>query len=167
MPDVQMVDQNGRSFTLRDFAGRVLVITFTYTRCPLPDFCPLMVSHLEAIRRRADAEGIANRLALLGVTLDPGFDVPAVLRSYGESVLKGRDRFEQWTLATGPAAHIEDVARFFGVGYKADAGFVIHTLTTTVVSHEGLVMRTFTSNSWRPDELFDVVRSGVERVLAQ
>ena len=87
--------------TLRDFAGRVLVVTFIYTRCPLPDFCPLMVRHLETVRRRANEEGIGSRLALLGVTLDPAFDTPAVLRAYGESVLKGADRFDQWTLATG------------------------------------------------------------------
>ena len=130
VPDLPLVDQNGAPFTLRDGAGRVRIVTFIYTRCPLPDFCPLMLKNLEAVRRRADQEGLGSQLALLGVTLDPAFDTPAVLRAYGESMLKGSNRFDQWTLATGTPAQIENVARFFGVGYRADGGFVTHTLAT-------------------------------------
>jgi protein SCO1 len=167
VPPFELRDQDDRRVTMREFAGRVLVVTFIYTRCPLPDFCPLMVRHLETVRRRAHEEGIGSRLALLGVTLDPAFDTPAVLRAYGESVLKNADRFEQWTLATGTPAQIEEVAQFFGVTARAEAGLVTHTLSTAVVGHDGRIMRLFASNSWRPDELYDVVRQGVERSARQ
>ena len=163
VPPFELRDQSDRPVTLRGFAGRVLVVTFIYTRCPLPDFCPLMVRNLEAIRRRADAEGIGSRLALLGVTLDPAFDTPDVLRAYGESVLKSANRFDRWTLATGTPAQVEEVAQFFGVTARAEGGLVTHTLSTAVVGHDGRIMRLFPSNSWRPDELYDVVRLGVER----
>ena len=112
VPDLTLVNQNGEPFTLRDAGGRVRIVTFIYTRCPLPDFCPLMVRNLEAVRRRASEEGLSSRLALLGVTLDPAFDTAAVLRAYGESMLKGSSRFDQWTLATGTPAQIEAVTRF-------------------------------------------------------
>jgi protein SCO1/2 len=166
VPDFPLLDQDGRSLTTGSFAGRVLIVTFIYTRCPLPDFCPLMIKHLESVRRRANEAGIGGRLALLGVTLDPAFDTPTVLRAYGRSTLKGADRFDQWTLAGGTAAQIEEVARFFAVGYQDDHGTVTHTLSTVVVSHDGRIMRTFASNSWQPDELFDVVRRGIERAAA-
>ena len=90
VPDLPLVNQDGAPMTLRSAGGRVRIVTFIYTRCPLPDFCPLMVRHLEAVRRRANDEGLGSRLALLGVTLDPAFDTPSVLRAYGESVLKAR-----------------------------------------------------------------------------
>ena len=122
-----------------------------------------MVRHLEGVRRRANEEGIAGGLAFLGVTLDPAFDTPAVLRAYGESVLKGPNRFDQWTLASGTATQIEAVARFFAVGYRDDNGLVTHTLSTAVIGHDGRIMRTFASNSWRPEELFDVVKRGIDR----
>lgn len=166
VPDFALLDQNGRPLAMSAFAGRVLIVTFIYTRCPLPDFCPLMVKHLESVRRRANEEGIGGGLALLGVTLDPAFDTPAVLRDYGESVLKGANRFHQWTLASGTAAQVGDVARFFAVAYRGDNGLVTHTLTTAVIGHDGRIMRTFASNSWRPEDLFDVVRRGVERAAA-
>jgi protein SCO1/2 len=167
VPPFELRDQSDRPVTLQGFAGRVLVVTFIYTRCPLPDFCPLMVRNLEAIRRRADEEGIGSRLALLGVTLDPAFDTPDVLRAYGESVLKSANRFDRWTLATGTAAQVEEVAQFFGVTARAEGGLVTHTLSTAVVGHDGRIMRLFPSNSWRPDELYDVVRLGVERSARQ
>jgi protein SCO1/2 len=163
VPPFELRDQNDRILTMRRFSGRVLVVTFIYTRCPLPDFCPLMIRNLEAIRRRADAEGIGSRLALLGVTLDPAFDTPAVLRAYGESVLKAADRFDRWTFATGTPAQIEAVARFFGVIARAEGGLVTHTLSTAVIGHDDRIVRLFPSNSWLPDEVYTVVRLGVER----
>ncbi len=163
VPDLPLVDQVGTGVSLRDFAGRVVVVTFIYTRCPLPTFCPLMVAHLEHVRRRANDDGLGDRLALVGVTLDPVHDTPAVLHAYGTSALKASNRFDQWTLATGTPAQVEDAARFFDVGYRTEGGFVVHTLTTTVVGHDGRVIRVFASNSWRPEELYDVVRAGLER----
>ena len=158
VPDLPLVDQDGAPITLRDGDGRVRVITFIYTRCPLPDFCPLMVKHLETVRRRSDAEGLHGRVAFVGITLDPSFDTPAVLRAFGASVLTGEDRFNRWTLATGTARQVQDAARFFGVGYRSDEGILTHTLMTAVVSPDGRIARLLESNAWRPDDLFEVVR---------
>jgi protein SCO1/2 len=103
------------------------------------------------------ADGTRN--ALLGVTLDPDVDTPEVLRAYGESALKGEKRFEQWTLATGTSTQIGDVARYFGVDFRAESGFVTHTLMTAVMGADGRVVRTFPSNSWLPETVLEVVRS--------
>ena len=138
-PDLRLVSQDGTPVTLRDPAGRVLVVTFLYTRCPMPEMCPLMVRHLEAVRRRANDAGMGSRLALLGVTQ---------LRL--ERLHEGQ-------------VQVEEVARFFGVGYRAEGGFVTHTLTTAVIGGDGRVVRMFGSNSWRADDLFDVVRGAIAR----
>ena len=167
VPDLPLLDQNGRPTGMRAFAGRVLVVTFIYSRCPLPDFCPLMVKHLEGVRRQLNDANLGGRFAMLGITLDPTFDTPEVLRAYGAAVLKGTNRFDQWTLATGTPAQIEDAARFLDVAYRAEGGFVTHTLMTAVVSHDGRIIRMLESNSWRPDELYDVVRQAIDRAAAQ
>jgi protein SCO1 len=168
VPDLVLLDQDNRRTTVRDAAaGRVTVVTFIYSRCPLPEVCPLVIRNLEAVRRLAAGHGVDSRLALFAVTLDPAFDTPAVLRAYGETVLAGSDRFDGWTLATGTPAQVEAAAAFFGVGYRAGQGFVTHTLSTTVVGHDGRVMRTFASNSWRPQDVFEVVRQGIARAPVQ
>ena len=78
-------------------------------------------------------------------------------------MLEGANRFDQWTLATGTPSQVEEVSRFFGVGYRADDGFLVHTLATAILDHEGRVVRMFPSNSWRPEELYDVARRSAER----
>jgi protein SCO1 len=167
VPDFELLDHNGRSFRMRKLTGHVVVVTFIYSRCPLPDFCPLMVKNLERIQSRANDSGIDRHLSLLGITLDPAFDTPAVLTAYGKAMLKDPSRFEHWTLATGTAAQIQDVAGFFGVGYRPEAGFVTHDLATAVVAPDGRVMQVFPSNSWLPEAVFERVRQGAELVKLQ
>jgi protein SCO1/2 len=166
VPALPLIDQDGRPFTLRDFSGRVLVTTFIFTRCPMPDFCPLMVRHLETVREQARAAGFGDRLALLGVTLDPAFDTPAVLQAYGRSVLKGTDRFDRWTLATGSREQVAAVTGYFGVASQDGGGGELptHSLMTAVIGHDGRVMKLFPANSWRPEDLLAAVRVGVDRL---
>jgi protein SCO1/2 len=158
VPALALRNQDDSPVTLRDFAGRALVVTFVFTRCAVAEFCPLTVRHLEDVRARATRDGLGRRVAFLAITLDPATDTPAVLREYGESVLAGAGRFDQWTLATGSPRQIEAAARFFGVDYRAERGLVTHTLMTSVIGADGRVTRQFPSNSWIPDELLDAVR---------
>jgi protein SCO1/2 len=163
VPALSFVDQNGDARSLHESQGRVLVVTFIYTRCPMPDLCPLMVSHLEHIRRRSNESGIGDRVRFLGVTLDPVFDTPEILRAFGVSRLKGDEPFDQWTLAGGTVRQIDDLARFFGVGYRVDSALVVHTLATAVVGADSRIVGVFPSNSWRPDEAFETVQRAVAR----
>jgi protein SCO1/2 len=157
VPDLPLIDQHGAAITLRG-GGRVRVITFIYTRCPLPDFCPLMVQHLERVRRRVAEAALGSGVGFVGITLDPAFDSPEVLRAYGESVLSGADRFDDWTLATGTVRQVQDAARFFGVGAREADGVLTHTLMTVVVAADGRIVRLLPSNDWRPDDLYEVIR---------
>ena len=78
-------------------------------------------------------------------------------------MLAGGDRFDRWTLATGTVRQVEDVAALFGVGYRLESGgFVTHTLATAVIGPDGRIVRVLPSNSWRVDDLVDVVKSRVE-----
>lgn len=161
-PDFHLIDQDNQPVTRQRFVERVVVLTFIYTRCPLPDFCPLMVRHLERVRHLVNDLGFSARTAFVGVTLDPAFDSPSVLRRYGTTVLKGPDRFEQWTLATGSAAQVADVATFFGTTFRTENQMVTHTLMTAVLDGNGRLVRSFPSNAWRPEELFEVVRQAID-----
>src|ERR1700752_3561285 len=100
VPHLRLIDQDGAETAVRDASGRVRIVTFIYARCPMPELCPLVMRHLETVRRRANDEGLGPRVSFLAVSLDPAFDTPAALRAYGESVLNASHRFDQWTLAT-------------------------------------------------------------------
>lgn len=165
VPPFDLKDQGGAPLTLRQFRGRVLVVTFIYTRCPLPEFCPLMVSHLETVRRGLHDVGQAGRARFLGVTLDPTFDTPAVLRTYGDGMLSDEPRFSEWSLATGTDDSVREIARFFGVDYRAGGGTVVHGLATAVIGADGRVVRVWPSNSWTPADVLEVVQRETARVV--
>lgn len=76
--DFSLPDQNGRVRTLKDFAGKVVVVFFGYTHCP--DVCPTTMAELAQIRKLLGAEG--ERLQGVFVTVDPERDTPELLKAY-------------------------------------------------------------------------------------
>ncbi|MFC7207377.1 SCO family protein [Comamonas endophytica] len=79
--DFSLPDAQGRQRTLKDFAGKVVVVFFGYTQCP--DVCPTSLQELAEAKRQLGAEG--DRLQGVFVTLDPERDQPEVLKAYMES----------------------------------------------------------------------------------
>jgi protein SCO1 len=152
VPDVKLVNQDGRPLSPGQFKGRALVVTFIYTRCPIPDYCPLMSANFARLNSAisGDAE-LRKRAHLLSVTLDPEYDRPAVLKAYGTTYAGGR--FDNWDFATGEAAEVRRLAEFFGLTYKAEGDQVIHSLRTAVVTPEGKLLKLYRGNEWQPDEV--------------
>jgi protein SCO1/2 len=137
-----------------------LVITFFYTRCPLPDFCPLMNMNLARIADELDKDpALAKRTVLLSVTFDPKFDTPPVL-SQNLALYRNAKRpgAAQWVFATGKPDQIASIAEFIGVWYKEQPDQVTHNLRTTVVTPSGKVEKVFPGNEWKPKEVLRILR---------
>jgi protein SCO1 len=116
VPDYPLLNQDGKPIHLGQYKGRALLLTFIYTRCPLPDYCPLMTSHFAEIHEalKADA-GLAARTHLLSISVDPEYDKPAVLRAYGLRYNRQKD-FARWELAAGKP---EEVKRWRSISGSA------------------------------------------------
>ena len=160
VPDFQLRNQDDEVIRLRQFKGRAVILTFIYTRCPLPDFCPLMMKHFDAINRQvASRPDLAERVYLVGVSVDPEYDTPAVLEAYGKAFVTGRDPFERLALATGAPAEIRAMATYFGLTYSQDSAQIQHTLSTAIIGVDGRVVALLPSNSWRPGDALDAVEA--------
>jgi protein SCO1/2 len=152
VPDVKLVNQDGRTLSPKQFRGRALVVNFIYTRCPLPDQCPLLSANFAQLNSAILAdEALRKRTHLLSVTLDPEYDRPPVLKAYGRTYAGGK--FDNWDFATGEAAEVRRLAEFFGLMYKAEGNQVIHSLRTAVVTPEGKLLKIYRGNEWKPDEV--------------
>jgi protein SCO1/2 len=158
VPDVKLVNQDGRPLSPKQFKGRALVVTFIYTRCPLPDQCPLLSANFARLNSAiAGDAALGGRAHLLSVTLDPEYDKPAVLKSYGATYAGGR--FDNWDFATGDPAEVRRFAEFFGLTYKAEGDQVIHSLRTAVVTPEGRLYKIYRGNEWKTDEVLSDLRN--------
>lgn len=156
VPDFALVNQDGKRIGLRQYRGRALLLTFIYTRCPLPDYCPLMSSHFAEIDRGLEANPeLYARTHLLSISVDPAYDTPKVLRSYGLKFVGKRDRaaFDHWEFASGTAAEVKAVAQFFGLSYWPEQDQIIHSLRTALIGPDGKVIKTYRGNEWKPDEV--------------
>ncbi|HEX8284342.1 MAG TPA: SCO family protein [Pyrinomonadaceae bacterium] len=158
IPAVKLVNQDGRPLDTRGFKGRALVVTFVYTRCPLPDQCPLLSANFARLNAALAADpALAKRARLLSVTLDPEYDKPEVLKSYGAAYAGGK--FDGWDFATGDPAEVRRFAEFFGLVYKAEGGQVTHSLRTALVAPDGRLYKIYRGNEWKPEEVLNDLRS--------
>lgn len=157
VPDVRLVNQDGRPLSPQQFRGRALLVTFIYTRCPLPDQCPLLSGNFAQLNAAIAGDAtLRGRAHLLSVTLDPEYDRPPVLKAYGRTYAGGN--FDNWDFATGDAAEVRRLAEFFGLMYKADGDQVIHSLRTAIVTPDGKLYKIYRGNEWKPDEVLDELK---------
>ena len=163
VPDAAFVDQDGKPRTLADWKGRVLAVTFIYTRCPVPNFCPLMDRQFaEAQRSIAREETLREKVHLLTVSFDPAFDTPAVLRTHAKRV--GADS-GMWTFLTGERMEIERFGSRLGVAIVSDpssAPEIVHNLRTAVIDGDGRLVKIFNGSEWQAADLVTALRATVE-----
>lgn len=159
VPDVRLVDETATTRAIADWRGKVLVVTFIYTRCPFPDFCPRMDRQFKTIQTDVLSDPqLRDRVALLSVTFDPTFDTPPVLAAHARQL--GADP-RIWHFATGDRNAIEGFASRLGVSVireGTNAENVTHNLRTAVIGSNGTLRTVFSGNEWTPAQLIDAVR---------
>jgi len=162
VPDYGLLNQDGKQIKLHNYRGKVMLLTFIYTRCPMPEQCDLMSENFA----RLDAElqktpELYQKTHLLSVSFDPEYDTPAVLRSYG-AAHSGRysaETFEHWEFASGTKDQVKGIAQFFGLRYYEGTGQIIHSLRTAVITPEGRVYKVYRGNEWKPEEVLADVKA--------
>jgi protein SCO1/2 len=155
VPDFELTDQNKRRVKLSDFAGKVVAVTFIYTRCPLPDYCPRMSSNFERMQKRF-RDQLARDLFLFTVTFDPQYDRPEVLAEYARGWKANPDG---WRFLTGPMSEIRRVCSLFGVDFWPDEGQITHSLRTAVIDRQGRLAANLTGKDFTAQELGDLIEA--------
>jgi protein SCO1/2 len=163
VPDGHFVDENGRKRDFTSFAGRAVVVTFIYTKCPLPTFCPLMDRHFAALQKQLKTDpslaGLHGRVHLVSVSFDPATDTPAVLKTHAATV--GADP-RMWTFLTGDRDDIDRFGSRFGVQVAramADQRDITHNLRTAVIDAHGNLVKIYAGNEWTPDQVLSDLKS--------
>ena len=155
VPDFELTDQNRRPVKLSQFAGKVVAITFIYTRCPLPDYCPRLSNNFARLQERF-GDRVGRDLTLLTVTFDPQYDGPEVLAAYGRGFKANPDG---WRFLSGPMPEIRRVCGIFGVDFWPDEGQITHSMRTAVIDRQGRLAANLTGSDFTPQQLGDLVRN--------
>lgn len=156
VPDFALLNQNNQPIRTGQYQGKALLLTFIYTRCPIPEYCTLMSNNFSQIERELQKLGALHKKThLLSVSIDPEYDTPAVLRSYGASHTGryGDETFSHWEFATGTKEQVKGVAEFFGLQYYPEKDQIIHGLRTVIIAPDGKVAKVYRGNEWKPAEV--------------
>ena len=156
VPDFAFTNQDSQRDSIKQYRGKVVLVTFIYTRCPFPDFCPRMGSNFADLDKQLNADpALATRVHLLSVSFDPEHDTPKVLRDYAFSVAHTHDAalFRQWEFAAPRSADLPRIADFFGLIAKPEGGLITHNLSTTVISPDGKIVKSYHGGDWQPSDL--------------
>jgi protein SCO1/2 len=157
---VPLVDQDGRAFRLSQLRGKAVALTFVFTRCPFPEFCPLMMRNFASVEAAlaADPE-LRERARLVTLSFDPKHDTPQVLRAFGKPFQKTSPPFTRWILATGKEEAIRRLGGALELDYEQASQSFTHNLRTAVVSPDGRLRRLLRGNDWTPEELVAELRA--------
>jgi protein SCO1/2 len=156
VPNFSLVNQDAKAIRLDKYRGKALLLTFIYTRCPVPEYCTLMSTNFAAIDKELrKTPELYDKTHLLSITFDPAYDTPRVLRSYGAAHTGNftDETFEHWEFATGTPEQIKEMAQFFGLTYNQETDQIVHSLRTVIITPEGRVYKIYRGNDWQPDEL--------------
>jgi protein SCO1 len=154
MPSFSLTDQSGRTVNLSDFHGKIVVVDFIYTRCPLPDVCPRLSANFASISKKLRGRAVE----FLSITIDPQFDTPAVLAEYAHRWNAG----DSWRFLTGSRENIQEVAGLFGLVYWPEEGSITHTVATAIIGREGTLVAKIDGAGFRPDQLLALIEHALE-----
>lgn len=172
--DFGLLNQDGQRIHLAQYRGKALVLTFIYTRCPLPDYCPLMSQNFRQIEQElAKDPTLYAKTHLLSISFDAEYDTPKVLRSYGAASTErfSDEKFEHWEFASGTPDEVKGVAQYFGLQYYHDTASgqdqMIHSLRTAVITPDGKLFKLYRGNEWKPDDIVTDLKMLVARRVNQ
>jgi protein SCO1/2 len=161
VPNFKLVNQDGRTIQLNQFKGRALLVTFIFTRCEMPDFCPRMSSNFAEIDKGlAAAPGLRGKTHLLSISFDPSYDTPAVLKKYGAAYAGrlGKGGFAEWDFAAPPVKELPAVEQYFNVGVTGEGVTTMHSLSTVLIGKDGKIVAWYPTNDWKPADLLAAVK---------
>jgi protein SCO1/2 len=159
VPDFALTDQARAQVRLSQLEGKVVALTFGYSRCPNPNYCLRLSNNLSTVEKRFH-DRAGRDLVLLTIMIDPEHDQGATLVQYA-GVFKANT--EDWHFLTGPLPEIRQVAGMFGMNFWSDEGLLTHTLHTVVIDRQGRLASNIEGNQFTAKQLGDLVETVMDR----
>ncbi len=159
VPDFKFVNQDGKQVSLHKLRGKPILLTFIYTRCPLPDYCIRMSDNFAAVARELKQSNSYANVDLLSISIDPGYDKPDVLKAYGKRYASAFDpQFSHWQFLTASPEATKKAAEWFGLTYVPEKDQIVHALRTAVVDKDGKFVKMYRGNEWKPSDAADKLK---------
>lgn len=162
VPDFKLTAQSGKGIHFGQFQGKLLLITFIYTRCPIADFCPRMNKNFEEIDKALVGDpALYKQTQLVSISFDTVNDTPAVLREFSRNYIPaGEQKSTHWEFAVPSAAELAKMEQFFDLGVTTgEGGTFNHSLSTVLIDKSGKVADFEHTNEWTPQQMLEKIHA--------
>jgi protein SCO1/2 len=160
MPSYPFTNSLGEKVELKDFAGQAYAITFIFTRCPFPTFCPRMNTNFEQAYTQLNSnQNAPTNWHLFSISFDPDFDTPERMKEYAKTY---KSDPKKWSWVTGAMIEIDAITEQLGVVFAFENGTINHNLRTAVVDRNGVIRQIFWGNEWTAEQLAKELVAGAE-----
>jgi protein SCO1/2 len=168
IPDVPLTNQDGKPLHLGQLKGKAVLVTFIYTRCPQPTFCPRISSQFASIHDElAKNPDDYSKTHLVSISLDPTYDTPPVLKKYGLAYMDNKSEgFTHWEFASTKPEDLSKLAKAFGLEYFQQDNQIVHTMTTVLLSPDGTVAKTWEGNEWKTGDALASLHEIAQKIPA-
>lgn len=162
LPDGVLIAEDGRQIHFSDFRGEAVAFTFFFTRCPLPNYCPLMNRNFAAARNLIlSRPEVPTNWEFISISFDPQYDTPQVLTSYGGFYRNGNPA--HWLFAAATKNALAALAPALDLMVVRQGDSISHNLRTVVLDTRGRIYRQFDGNQWTPQDLADALVSAARQ----
>lgn len=160
-PPFVLTTHRYKPLSLESLKGSTVLLTFIFSRCPLPDFCPLMTERFVEVDRSVLADpAMASKVRLVSITIDPEFDSPGILNAHANEVATIDGKVpDNWDFATADPAAIRKVAESYGLVYGKEDGQIVHSLRTAIIGPDGRLLKVYRGNEWKPEAIVEELRA--------
>jgi len=163
LPEYHFTNELGQAVSTGQFKGQAVGITFIFTRCPLPNFCPKMTSNFQEVQKKLlGMKGGPTNWQLLTISFDPEFDTPEILKAYAE---RYKADPKHWNFLTGEITEISTISEQFVQMFWKDEGALNHNLRTAVIDASGKVQKVFQGNNWTTEEMVAEMIQGMGKAV--
>lgn len=158
MPNYPFTNSLGEKLELKNLAGQAYAITFIFTRCPFPNFCPRMNTNFEkAYEQLKNMPNAPTNWHLVSISFDPDFDTPERLKEYSKTY---KPDPQKWSWVTGAMIEIDAITEQLGVVFAFENNTINHNLRTAVVDKNGIIRQIFWGNEWTAEQLVEELVAG-------
>lgn len=159
VPDFTLTDQNRQQVRLSQFAGKVVAVTFVYTRCPFPNYCFRLSNNFGQLQKRFKGQ-MGRELVLLTIVIDPANDGPEALTKYAR-IWKADS--EGWHFLTGTLPEIQQISRRFDMNFYPDEALLVHSFHTALIDGQSRLAANLEGNEFSAQQLGDLVETLLNR----
>jgi protein SCO1/2 len=152
LPRVEVSMHSGETWVLGEGQGKPTVLTYLYTTCPFPEFCPASILRLQSLQ-----QAVGPDVRLVALTIDPAGDTLETLATFAETVGAKADR---WQFARITGEPFRDLAMHGGLSMMEDGGEVLHSLRWLVMDAEGRLIERYDDNNWPEARVVQQLRTG-------